>query len=88
MVPTMNEAADGAPPWVRAIRWTAAITGILGGVLLAIKVPWSGWGFVSFAISSAAWIASGAIMGVRSLVAVNTILLLTNLVGIYRWLLS
>lgn len=84
----MHEGADGAPPWLRAIRWIAAITGILGGILLAIKVPWSGWGFVSFAISSVAWIASGAIMGVRSLVAVNSILLLTNLVGIYRWLLS
>ena len=45
-------------------------------------------GFVMFAISSTAWIASGAIMGVRSLVTVNTVLLLTNLLGIYRWLLS
>jgi hypothetical protein len=84
----MHEAPDGAPPWVRAIRWIAAVTGIVGGILLAAKVPWSGWGFVSFAVSSIAWIASGAIMGVRSLVTVNTILLLTNLVGVYRWLLS
>jgi hypothetical protein len=84
----MNEAPDGAPPWVRAIRWTAALTGIAGGILLALRIPWSGWGFVMFTISSIAWIASGAAMGVRSLITVNTVLLLTNLVGIYRWLLS
>ena len=84
----MNEAPDGAPPWVRAIRWVAALTGIVGGILLALRIPWSGWGFAAFAISSVAWIASGVIMGVRSLVAVNSILLLTNLLGIYRWLLS
>lgn len=41
-----------------------------------------------FAASSAAWVVSGLIMRVRSLVAVNTVLLLTNLVGIYRYLLS
>ena len=84
----MDEAPDGAPPWVRAIRWTAALTGIAGGILLALRIPWSGWGFVLFAISSIAWIASGAVMRVRSLVAVNTVLLLTNLIGIYRWLLN
>jgi hypothetical protein len=53
-----------------------------------LRIPWSGWGFVMFTISSIAWIASGAAMGVRSLITVNTVLLLTNLVGIYRWLLS
>ena len=70
------------------MRWVAALTGIAGGVVLAIKVPWSGWGFVLFAASSAAWVVSGLIMRVRSLVAVNVVLLLTNLVGIYRYLLS
>jgi hypothetical protein len=82
------EAEDGAPPWLRAIRWTAALTGIAGGILLALKIPWSGWGFALFALSSAAWIASGLVMGVRSLVMVNAVLLLTNLIGIYRWLLT
>ena len=56
--------------------------------MLAVKIPWSGWGFVLFAASSLAWIASGLIMRVRSLVAVNTVLFLTNLLGIYRYLLS
>jgi hypothetical protein len=85
---TVLEAEDGAQPWLRTIRWTAALTGIAGGILLAIKVPWSGWGFAFFALSSAAWIAAGLVMRVRSLVMVNTVLLLTNLIGIYRWLLA
>ena len=84
----MLEAEDGAPAWLRTIRWTAALLGIAGGVLLAIKIPWSGWGFALFALSSAAWIAAGAVMRVRSLVLVNAVLLLTNLIGIYRWLLA
>ena len=83
----MLEAEDGAPGWLRAIRWFAALTGIAAGLLLALNVPYSGWGFVLFTASSIAWIASGLIMGVRSLVTVNTVLLITNLIGIYRWLL-
>jgi hypothetical protein len=82
------ESHDQDPPWLRALRWTAALTGIAGGLMLAVKIPWSGWGFVLFAASSLAWIASGLIMRVRSLVAVNAVLLLTNLLGIYRYLLS
>lgn len=84
----MPETQDGAPGWLRAIRWFAAITGIAAGMLLAAKLPVSGWGFVLFAASSVAWIASGIAMRVRSLVAVNSVLLLTNIVGIYRWLLT
>jgi hypothetical protein len=82
------EAEDGAPLWLRAIRWTAALTGIAGGILLAVRIPWSGWGFAFFAVSSAAWVAAGLLMRVRSLVMVNTVLLLTNLFGIYRWLIA
>lgn len=82
----MLEAQDGAPGWPRAIRWFAAVTGIAAGMLLALKLPASGWGFVLFAASSIAWIISGVAMGVRSLVVVNGVLLLTNIIGIYRWL--
>jgi hypothetical protein len=82
------EGQDGAPGWLRAIRWFAALTGIAAGLLLALRLPYSGWGFVLFTASSVAWIASGYVMGVRSLVAVNTVLLVTNLIGIYRWLLT
>ncbi len=84
----MHEAEDNAPGWLRAIRWTAALTGIAGGILLAIKIPWSGWGFALFALSSAAWITAGLVMRVKSLVTVNSVLLLTNLLGIYRWLIA
>lgn len=84
----MLEAQDGAPGWLRAIRWFAALTGIAAGLLLALKLPISGWGFALFTASSIAWIASGLAMGVRSLVVVNTVLLITNLIGIYRWLLT
>jgi hypothetical protein len=81
------EAEAGTPPWLRVIRWAAALTGIAGGVLLALKIPWSAWGFAFFALSSAAWIVAGLVMQVRSLVMVNVVLLLTNLLGVYRWLL-
>jgi hypothetical protein len=75
------------PGTAKAVRWLAAITGMMGGVLLAINVPISGWGFVFFAVSSAAWVVAGYVMHVKSLIAVNTVLLLINCVGIWRWLL-
>lgn len=84
----MLDANDGAPTWLRAIRWFAALSGIAAGLLLALNIPISGWGFVLFTFSSLAWIVSGLVMGVRSLIVVNIVLLLTNLLGIYRWLIA
>lgn len=47
----------------------------------------TGWGFVLFTASSIAWIAAGWLLPDRSLLTLNSGLLLVNLLGIYRWLL-
>lgn len=71
----------------RPLRWFAAGTGLIAGIMVASNTPITGWGFVLFTISSLAWIAAGYLLPDRSLLTLNSGLLLVNLLGIYRWLL-
>lgn len=41
---------------VQTIEWTAALFGMLGAVLLALKGQRAGWGFVAYLASNAGWI--------------------------------
>jgi hypothetical protein len=43
-------------------------------------------GFVMFLIASIAWMADGWLEGKASLVIQNVILLLINVLGVWRWL--
>jgi uncharacterized oligopeptide transporter (OPT) family protein len=71
----------------RPLRWFAAVTGLVAGVMVASNTVITGWGFVVFTISSIAWILTGWLLPDRSLLTLNSDLLLVNLLGIYRWLL-
>jgi uncharacterized oligopeptide transporter (OPT) family protein len=71
----------------RPLRWFAAVTGLIAGVMVASNTSVTGWGFVLFTASSMAWILTGYLLPDRSLLTLNSGLLLVNLLGIYRWLL-
>ena len=55
--------------------------------MVASNTDITGWGFVVFTLSSLAWIVTGYLLPDRSLLTLNSGLLLVNLLGIYRWLL-
>ena len=40
------------------VEWTGAILGLLGSLLLALKVDISGYGFIAFLISNVCWLKS------------------------------
>jgi hypothetical protein len=44
------------------------------------------WGFSIFILASIAWVADGWLEGKASLVIQNAVLLLINILGIWRWL--
>jgi hypothetical protein len=43
-------------------------------------------GFAIFTVASIAWIADGVLEGKTSLVVQNVVLLLINVLGVWRWL--
>lgn len=69
------------------IEWAGCLFGVLGAGLLALNNRWSGWGFVLFLGSNAAWIAFGLITGAMGLVTMQIVFTATSLVGIWQWLI-
>lgn len=65
--------------------WLGTITGIAGGIFVALNFEYSKFGYVFFMVSAVSWIIQGARNDDRSLVLLNTVFVLVNSLGIYRW---
>jgi tetrahydromethanopterin S-methyltransferase subunit E len=71
------------------LDWYAAISGIIASGMIA----WdhsrriTGWGFVVFCTTSAAWIISSALNHTAPLAVQNVIMFGVNLLGVYRYLI-
>jgi hypothetical protein len=72
---------------MKTLKWTGTAAGVAGATLVALNLPFSGWGFVLFLVSSISWMVAGALHKDNPLVALNFVFTLTNLLGIWRWLL-
>jgi len=69
-------------------KWTGTLFGVSGAVLVALNLPVSGWGFVLFLVSSVSWTVAGVMMRERSLIVLNVVFTIINMLGIYRWLIA
>jgi len=78
--------AEWKNSWI--LRTFAAVTTVLAAALVAAN--WNARitvaGFVIFIAASVAWMADGWLEGKTSLVIQNVILLLINVLGVWRWL--
>jgi hypothetical protein len=70
---------------MEALKWTGTAFGIVGAIIVALNLSFSGWGFVLFLISSFAWCIAGIKMKEASLVLLQGTFTAINLLGIYRW---
>ncbi|WP_018146532.1 hypothetical protein [Henriciella marina] len=70
------------------LNWFASLTCIAAALLVSINAgrKVSGFGFVVFSVSSAAWVAAATIEGESPLAIQNIVLLGINLFGVYRYL--
>lgn len=66
----------------------AAILGVTGTLLLAIKSPYAGWAFVAYLISNVGWIAFGSVHGHWALVGQHVVFSITSLIGIWVWIIK
>ena len=69
------------------IKWIGTIAGIIGAGFLALNVQESGWGFTFFFVSSVAWAWVGIKTRDHALTALQSVFVLIDVLGIYRWLL-
>lgn len=66
-------------------EWCGCGFGLLGALVLALKMPWAGYGFVAFLLSNICWIIYGVMIGSWGLVSMQIGFMLTSALGIYRW---
>ena len=73
---------------MEALKWFGTILGVAGALMVALKLPISGWGFVLFLLSSVAWSVAAYRMNERSLLFLQLTFSVINILGIYRWLFA
>ncbi len=66
--------------------WMGSASGITGAMVLAVNLPWSGYGWLAFLLSNLAWITYARLARVVSLFLMQLVFTITSLVGICRWL--
>ncbi len=70
------------------LRAVAAVLTVVAAALVAANLSPRAmvWGFSVFILASIAWMADGWLEGKASLVIQNAVLLLINILGVWRWL--
>jgi hypothetical protein len=61
--------------------------GIMGATLIAINIPESKYGFLLLTVSAILWIIVSWRDNIMSLFWMNIVFFITDLIGIYRWIL-
>ena len=75
-------------PWYSKFEteWFGSITGVTGAALLAVNMPWSGYGWLLFLASNTAWILYAFMERVSSMLLMQLVFTSTSLIGVFRWL--
>lgn len=68
--------------------WVAPVTTSSAAVMVAANLgsKITGWGFIVFCVGSIAWAVIGLATDQANLIWQNAILLVINLIGVWRWL--
>ena len=75
--------------YIEPIRWFASISGMIAATVVALD--WgrrdTGWAMVLFCLSAVAWLVGAAVMRDWALGSQNIVLLMIDLLGVYRYLI-
>lgn len=68
-------------------EWFGSIAGILGALLLAANIQYSGYGWLLFLVSNIAWIVYALQSKIKSMLIMQLVFTSTSLIGIFRWIM-
>lgn len=68
------------------MQWTGCALGIAGSIVLARNDRYSGWGFVAYLASNAAWLAYGYASDIPALTLQHSVFAAISGFGVWRWL--
>ncbi len=69
------------------LEWLGAALGMLGSLLIALRIP-PVFGFLAFLISNVAWIIYARRKGLRGLLTQQVFFVGTSLLGLWNWLVG
>ncbi len=70
------------------LKWTGTAAGIAGAALVAANVGHVVAGYILWSISAGLWTVAGVIIGETSLVVLQGVFFVIDLVGIWRWMFT
>lgn len=73
---------------VHILEWTGTVAGVFGAALVASNTKYSAFGWISFLISSTCIAGYAFLSQAHGLLVLECTFILTNLLGLWRWLLS
>ncbi len=68
------------------MQWTGCTLGVAGSIALARNDCFSGWGFVAYLVSDAAWLAYGFSSDIPALALQHSVFAAVSTFGVWRWL--
>jgi len=75
--------------FIEPVRWFASISGMIAAAV--VSLDWgrrdTGWAMALFCLSALAWITGAVLMRDWALGSQNVVLLLIDLLGVYRYLI-
>lgn len=78
----------GAPHYLVVVEVIAAVCGLLGSLLLALKGQSAPWGWMFFMISNVGWLAFSYGFGHWFLLVQQIGFSITSAIGIWKWLIE
>lgn len=69
-----------------SMQWAGCAFGVAGSFVLARNDRHSGWGFVAYLVSSAAWLVYGLATDVHALAIQHVVFMGVSGFGVWRWL--
>ncbi len=67
------------------VEWLGAVLAVSGSLLLSLNNEYSRWGWVLYLLSNVALISFAVEKGLSGILAMQTVFLVTTLLGIRRW---
>jgi hypothetical protein len=75
--------------WYEILKISSSLCAVTGGMLVALKIRISGYGFIFLALSSGQYlVANLLIKDVLSAIYALSVFVFVDLLGIYRWLIA
>lgn len=74
---------------IQCLKWSSSSFAIAGGILLAAKIPLSGYGFIFLALSSSQMCLASVLSHDPSMIVYSaSLFLFVDCLGVYRWILN